>query len=396
LIRRLLPAFALGLVLGAIVFQFRGRTRDEGDPGAAASPRTSDIEFGVPDTDVEDSPIVRAVRRVTDSVVSIGVKRKVSYGPPAPADIRDFFSRGFPRLVPDLGSGVLVDASGVIITNEHVIRGASELSVRLSDGRYFDSRAGKVRTIGEDPRYDLAVLKIEDGDERFEAAPIGDSENLIVGEWVIAIGNPFAFYLSDPRPSVSVGVVSAVNREVLTDGSGGGIYKNMIQTDAAINSGNSGGALVNARGEVVGINTFLLSTSGGNIGLGFAIPIHVAKRVMTDFIQHGGVREIWVGIQVYEITPFAMRELDLIDPNGIVVGEVDPASPAGRADVRPFDVIRGVNGRRIRSFLEANRAIFGSAVGDLLILDVERGDERMEISFVLEERPTKGEENPVR
>jgi S1-C subfamily serine protease len=396
LIRRLLPAFVLGLVLGAVVFQFRGRSRGTGDAGVAASPRSADIEFAAPVTDVEDSPIVRAVRRVSDSVVSIGVKRKVSYGPPAPADIRDLFSRTFSRLVPDLGSGVLVDASGVIITNAHVIRDAAELSVRLSDGRYFDVRAGKVHTIGEDPRYDLAVLKIEDGDERFEAAPIGDSENLTVGEWVIAIGNPFAFYLSDPRPSVSVGVVSALNREVLTDESKGGIYKNMIQTDAAINSGNSGGALVNARGEVVGINTFLLSTSGGNIGLGFAIPIHVAERVMKDFIEHGRVREVWVGIQAYEITPFAMRELDLTDPNGIVVGEVDPASPAGRAGVRQYDVIRGVNGRRIRSFLEANRAIFGSAVGDLLILEVERGDELMEISFVLEELPTKAGESPVR
>src|SRR6185503_20605629 len=173
----------------------------------------------------------------------------------------------------------IVDRSGIVLTNEHVVRNAEDIQVTLPDGRQMP---GKL--LGASAIYDLAVVRIQ-GD-RLPAATMGNSDDLLVGEWAIAIGNPFGYLLNDPQPSVSVGVISATHRDVKSSATETGVYKDMIQTDASINPGNSGGPLINGDGEVIGINTFIFTQSGGSIGLGFAIPINMARRVMDEVSRY--------------------------------------------------------------------------------------------------------------
>jgi len=279
----------------------------------------------------------------------------------------------------------MVDSMGMVLTNEHVVRNALRIEIVLPDGRFFVARV-----LGRAIDYDLAVLQIQCEDSlRFAAAPLGDSEDLIVGEWVIAIGNPLGYQLTDHKPSATVGVVSALEREVKGETESGAIYKNMIQTDAAINPGNSGGALVNAMGEVIGINTFILSTTGGSMGLGFAIPIHIARRIIDDIVEYGRVREVWIGLGVWNINhQYVAHRLGIANRNGLLVMAVDPGSPADRAGVEMYDIIRGVNRRPVRTDRDARREIFGAAPGDRLALQIERDGRLQEISFILEEKPT--------
>jgi serine protease Do len=217
--------------------------------------------------DVGDSrrtAIVRAAERVGPATVSItALKTRIVSGAPRPGDA--FFDRFLRGYFPDwlreeqyhsFGSGVIIDPDGYILTNDHVVGRANAVTVTLSDGRDYEGRV-----LGSDPRYDLAVVKI-DGED-LPVAPLGDSDDLIVGEWAIAIGNPFGYLLNDTDPSVTAGVISALHRDVQGEGESGAIYKDMIQTDAAINPGNSGGPLVNSRGEVIGISSFIFSSSGG-------------------------------------------------------------------------------------------------------------------------------------
>ncbi|MCA9750588.1 MAG: PDZ domain-containing protein, partial [Gemmatimonadetes bacterium] len=191
--------------------------------------------------------------------------------------------------------------------------------------------------------------------------------------WVMAIGNPFGYLLDDPHPTVTAGVVSALHRDILSEREDTDtLYKNMIQTDAAINPGNSGGALVNALGEVVGINTFIFSKSGGSHGIGFAIPIRTAQRVMQEIEAHGGVREVWIGVRIQEIPDVLAESMELESNEGVIVASVDDGSPADRAGIRRGDVIRRIAGDRIRNFDDARRALYGVLVGDELEFQVER------------------------
>jgi serine protease Do len=371
--------FAGGLLLGAVVMAaVSGNARQD---GAARRAKPVAIDAS------RRTAIVVAAERVSPAVVSVSVvtTRVVRSDPFGGAMHDEFFDRFFPRneyrqRVPGLGSGVIVDASGLVLTNSHVVRGADEIKVNLPDGRQFP---GKL--LGDSEVYDLAVLRIE-GD-RLPVAKMGDSDALLVGEWAIAIGNPFGFLLDGSEPTVTAGVISATKRDIKGEATADGIYKNMIQTDAAINPGNSGGALVNGAGELIGINTFILTQGGGSIGLGFAIPINMAKKILEEIRQYGRVRSAWPGMQVQQVTEMMARRLGWTDSGGLVVSRVDSRGPAARAGVQVGDRIRTVNGRITDDVDDAQSGIYGAQVGDVLALEVERDGKRLKFRIVLEEEP---------
>ena len=335
--------------------------------------------------------IVTAAQKVSPSVVTVSVvATRVVRADPFQGMLHDeYFDRFFPpteyrQRVSGLGSGVIVDRSGLVLTNEHVVRDAEEVTVTLPDGRQVSAKV-----LGGSPIYDLAVVRIN-GD-RLPAATMGNSDNLMVGEWAIAIGNPFGYLLNDPQPSVSVGVISATHRDVKSSATETGVYKDMIQTDAAINPGNSGGPLVNGDGEVVGINTFIFTQSGGSIGLGFAVPINLAKRVMDEVVKYGRVRSAWPGLSLQPLTPALARRLGFSDASGWVVTDVIAGGPAARAGVRVGDRIRKVNDRVINTLDDVQRSIYGAGVGDRISLVIERDGKTSNVSFILPEAPRGSE-----
>ena len=372
--KRLVPALALAAAIALPPRAVAGAP-DHVDPSSISRSRRT--------------AIVTAAQRVSPAVVSVSVvtTRIVRADPYGLPFHDEFFDRFFPpsvyrERVPGLGSGVIVDADGIVLTNSHVIRDAEEVKVNLPDGRHFDARL-----LGDSPVYDLAVLKIPA--EHLPVAQRGDSDSLVVGEWAIAIGNPFGFLLDDPQPTVTAGVVSAMRRDIKAEATSTSMYKNMIQTDAAINPGNSGGALVDADGEVIGINTFIFTNSGGSIGLGFAIPINLAKKVLAEVRRYGRVRVAWPGMTVQPVTELLARRLGWEGTGGLVVSAVDRGGPAERAGLKPLDRIRSVNGRVTNDVEDAQASIYGAQVGDRLTLEVERDGKSRTIVVTLEEAPAR-------
>ena len=331
--------------------------------------------------------VVTAVQRVSPAVVTISVSAtRVVRADPFAGMFRDeFFDRFYPGMeyrqqVSSLGSGVIVDAAGLVVTNEHVVRDAEKVTVTLTDGRQVPARV-----LGGSATYDLAVLKISA--DRLPAAPLGDSDGLVVGEWAIAIGNPFGYLITDSQPTVTAGVVSAMRRDIKSEATGSGVYKNMIQTDAAINPGNSGGPLVNGDGEVIGINTFIFTQGGGSLGIGFAIPVNLVKRVLDEVRQYGRVRIAWPGFQVQPVTPYLAQRLGFRDLGGLIVTRVEAVGPAAKVGLQVGDRIRSVNGLTVNSVDDAQRSIYGAGVGDRLRLVVERAEKKLELSVTLSEAP---------
>src|SRR5206468_3208717 len=252
--------------------------------------------------------------------------------------------------------------NGVILTNQHVVANAEKVVVTLADGSDLPAKV-----LGEDPLTDIAVLKID----RQGLTPIvpGRSTDLMIGEWVVAMGNPYAYLLGNAEPTVTVGVVSATSRNILPTGEQTGLYLDMIQTDAAINPGNSGGPLTNALGEVVGVNSSIFSNSGGSVGLGFAIPIERAVRVANEILKTGNVRRAWVGLEVEGAS--AMREWK--SQGGVALATVAPGGPAARAGLRPGDVLVEANGRRLRNYLDWEAVKLDLHVGDSVVVSVRTG-----------------------
>jgi len=333
--------------------------------------------------------IVTAAEKVGPAVVTLSVvqTQMVQTSPIPFGD--DFFEPFFRDMIPQyryreqipsMGSGFIISPNGYVLTNEHVVRNAEKITVILPDGRRFE---GKV--LGSHPQYDLAVVKIEGKD--LPIAKLGTSNDLMVGEWALAIGNPFGFLLNDTQPTVTAGVISATRRDIKSQASSVGIYKNMIQTDAAINPGNSGGPLVNAKGEVVGINTFIFTKSGGSEGIGFAIPVDAAKKVVDELIKYGKVRNVWIGVRTWELTPYVAERLGTKDRNGLYVSVIERGSPADKAGIKVGDIIRRVNNTPIRDVDEAYRALFGANVGDTISLSVERNGKLLTMSMALTELP---------
>ncbi len=372
--------FVTGVVLAIAVTA--GALRGGPRAGAVTAVQVDDVSHS------RRTAIVTAAQRVSPAVVSVAVvtTRTVRADPFGMPFRDEFFDRFFPpsvyqEKVPGLGSGVIVDASGIVVTNSHVVRNAEDIKVNLPDGRHFDAKL-----LGDSPIYDLAVLKIEAG--HLPVAVLGNSDSLVVGEWAIAIGNPFGYLIEDSQPTVTAGVVSATRRDIKAEATPSGMYRNMIQTDAAINPGNSGGALVNVDGEVIGVNTFIFTNSGGSIGLGFAIPVNLAKRVLEEVRRYGRVRVAWPGMTVQPVTELVARRLGWAEPGGLVISGIDAGGPAERAGMRPLDRIRKVNSHVTNDVEHAQSSIYGAQVGDHLTLEVERDGKTRTVTLTLEEAPS--------
>ena len=339
--------------------------------------------------DSRKNAIVQSIEKVAPAVVTINVVEIQTEGGSDP--FFDMFMYGRPqvrqRAVEGIGSGFIFDAEGHILTNYHVLQDADAISsVTLPGGRRLD-----VEVIGADERSDLAVLKVKGDTSGVPHAVLGDSESLLIGEWVIAIGNPFGNMMRDPQPSVSVGVVSANHRRVSRDvGGGDRTYQDMIQTDAAINPGNSGGPLVNARGEVVGINTMIFSNSGGYQGLGFALPIARVKRVAEEIIRFGHRRDPWFGFKgqaVSETDPVLRRRLGIQAESGVLVVEILKSSPAFKAGLAVGDVVTAVNGQTVEHPSDVDFVNWTLYIGDAVTFEVDRQGQRQVIKTTVEEVP---------
>jgi Do/DeqQ family serine protease len=288
-----------------------------------------------------------------------------------------FFGPGRGQTQTGLGSGVLVTPDGYLLTNQHVIDGADDIEVTLADGR---SAGAKV--VGTDADSDLALLKIEL--EGLPVIPFGNMDQLAVGDPVLAIGNPFNF-----GQTVTSGIVSALDRNQL----GLSTIENFIQTDAAINPGNSGGALVDAEGRLVGINTAIFSRSGGSMGIGFAIPVDIAREVMTSLIRDGEVTRGWIGVQPRDLTPEFADSFQLPVRQGVLVTGVVRDGPAARAGMKPGDVVTAIGGAKVTNTAQLLRAVGALKPPATAMLDVQRGNEALKITVPVAKRPQpKGRE----
>jgi serine protease Do len=326
-------------------------------------------------TSSRNTALVTAADRVSPAVVSINVTSRRQAPRRTPWDF--FFVPQGAQLVQGYGTGFIVRPSGIILTNQHVVANAERVVVTLPDGSDVTATV-----LGEDPLTDVAVLKVER--TGLPTVALGRSTDLMIGEWVVALGNPYAYLLGNAEPSVSVGVVSATGRNILPGGDQTGLYLDMIQTDAAINPGNSGGPLANALGEIVGVNSSIFSNSGGSVGLGFAIPIERAVRVAEEIIRNGSVRRAWVGLEVQGAR--AMR--DWKSQGGVVVASVAPGGPAARAGVRQDDVLVEANGRRLRNYLDWEAVKLDLHVGDVVQVAVRSGNTTRSRRIVTGDLPT--------
>ena len=280
--------------------------------------------------------------------------------------------RAPPRRVNSLGSGFIIDATGIVVTNNHVIADADEITVIFNDGTQL-----KAELIGRDQKTDIALLRVKP-DKPLKAVKFGDSDKLRLGEWVIAIGNPFSL-----GGSVTAGIVSARNRDINS-----GPYDNYIQTDAAINRGNSGGPLFNLDGEVIGINTAIISPSGGSIGIGFAVPSKTALTVIDQLQQFGETRRGWLGVRIQQVTDEIAESLGIKPARGALVAGVDDKGPAKPAGIEPGDVIVKFDGKDIKEMRDLPRIVADTPVGkDVEVIIIRKGKEETQDR---EARPARG------
>jgi Do/DeqQ family serine protease len=318
------------------------------------------------------------IKKVSPAVVNIATRGTIhERGPSNPLFDDPFFRRFFDapseaapqdRTFQSAGSGVIFDARrGYIVTNAHVVENASEITVTLQDGRDL-----KAEVVGRDEPSDVAVLKVKaDG---LSQIPLGDSAKAEVGDFVVAIGNPFGL-----QHTVTSGIISGLSRTGINpDG-----YEDFIQTDASINPGNSGGALVNLRGELIGINTAILSRTGGNMGIGFAIPVNMAHSVMEQLIRYGSVERGQLGVSMYAVTPQIAHSLGLASPVGALVSQVLPGSAAAKAGVHTGDVITAVNGQPVKSNTDLRNAIGLMRVGQPVEVGLMRDGKPLKLTAVL-------------
>jgi len=364
---------AAPLLLASALLSACSSTRES---SAAQVTRTADEARTASIPASRRTAITEAVARVAPAVVTVQTEavQRVAADP-----IEAMFGgRSGTQTQAGLGTGFIIRPDGVIVTNAHVIAGASRISVMLRDGTTYPATA-----IGTDETNDLAVLKVKASG--LPVAPLGDSDNLLVGEWAIAIGNPYGFMLGNSEPSVTAGVISGVGRNLVARGEGPSAYFDMVQTDASINPGNSGGPLVSATGEVIGVNSSIYSTSGGgSIGLGFAIPINRAKRVAEDLLAHGRVRRPWIGARLEEARTDNPRDLIA---RGATVAAVVPGSPAEKAGLRRGDVITRVRTRNVRNRFDWDAALLDLRVGEQVPLVVRRGGSSVDLTVTIADLP---------
>jgi serine protease Do len=343
-----------------------------GTTALTALPSTAETErsAGTPAIPRSGPEFADVVDRVAPSVVRVLTPARVSPAsaelPPGPRGrgLEEFF-RGFGGGAPGAqppartgqGSGFIVDASGVIVTNAHVVGAATEVQVGLADGRTLPARV-----LGRDVATDIAVLKIEAG-QPLAALRFGDSDRTRIGEWVMAMGSPFGL-----GSSVTAGIVSARGRQI-----GAGPYDDFIQTDAPINPGNSGGPLFNAAGEVIGVNTAIFSPSGGNVGIGFAVPSRMAQSIVAQLREHGTVRRGWLGVSMQPMDADMAAALGAAAATGVLVNSVEPNSPAATAGLRAGDVITALGDRRVATPRDLAAGVAETPAGQSVTLAVVRG-----------------------
>ncbi len=335
------------------------------------------------------SAFEQVANTITPSVVNIVATKKIkpsrrnlNQADPFFEQFRDFFGEDFmdrfgPYQNPDgnaqqgLGTGVVVDSKGHILTNNHVVGEADEVTVRLNNDKTY-----KAKVIGTDPRTDLAVIKIDA--DKLTPANLGNSDSLKIGEWVVAAGNPFGL-----DNSITAGIVSAKGRSIM----GGGQYEDFIQTDAAINPGNSGGPLVNLEGEVIGINTAIFSRSGGYMGIGFAIPINMARTVMESLISKGKVVRGWLGVGIQNLTEDLAQSFNVTSTEGALVGHVEDGGPAAKAGLKQGDIIIAMDGTKIKDINQLRNDVAALRPGQDTKLDVLREGRKISVSIEIGELP---------
>jgi serine protease Do len=377
-------AAAAALLLTGSIFGWTASSK----VGLTASAKSAPTAAAVPAVPAPGS-YAGVVDQVTPAVVTIRMERRVhNVSQDVPDELRQFFGDqfGFGRRGPQqperreggLGSGVVVRPDGYILTNNHVVDHADQVSVELTDGRTF-----KAKVVGTDAATDLAVVKIDGSN--LPTLPLGDSDAVRVGDVVLAVGNPLGV-----GQTVTMGIVSAKGRATER---GDNSYEDFIQTDAPINQGNSGGALVSTRGELIGINSQILSPSGGNIGIGFAIPANMAKNVMTQLIDHGQVHRGMIGVTIQPVTSDIASSLGLSQVRGALVNSVQPGSPADKAGIKRGDVITAVNGAAIKDTNNLRNDLAEMAPGSTAKLTVVRDGKDQTFAVTIVERQARGSED---
>ena len=317
-------------------------------------------------------------RRATPSVVNVFTTQHVRVSPfgAAQGDPFDqFFQQFFPELPRELeqkslGSGVIIDREGFILTNHHVVANADEIKVKLSDTRTLPAEL-----VGTDSRTDIALIRVRA--KNLPQAELGNSDDLGVGDWVLAIGNPFGL-----EETVTAGIVSAKERQI-----GAGPFDNFIQTDASINPGNSGGPLIDVDGKVVGVNSAIYSRSGGSVGIGFAIPINLATQIAGQLRANRRVVRGWLGVVMQDVTPDLARSFGLATKDGVIVSDLYRGGPALRAGIRRGDVIVAFNGQPVKSSQELSRWASDVAPGTAAKLDIVRDGSRQSVDVIIQEAP---------
>lgn len=318
------------------------------------------------------SPFVAVIEATADAVVAVSVERS--------SGKRSFFSSRRKPSSTSSGTGFFFRPDGYILTNNHVVENGEKIEVKTSSGFIYEARL-----VGLDPATDLAVLKV-DTDDEITFIPFGNSDSIRVGDWVIAIGNPF------PQQglfgSATVGIVSAKGRSSLRFGGGSPDYQDYIQVDAAINPGNSGGPLLNLRGEAFGVNSAISSPTGSSVGIGFAVPINLAKAIVPDLIAYGEVRRGWLGVRMANVTDEDARRLDLHEVRGVVVEQVVPGSPAEIAGLRENDIIYEYAGQQVTNHSQFSILVSTSKQGSTVPIKLIRDKERLTVSALIADKKT--------
>ncbi|KAF0192403.1 MAG: serine protease DegS [Gammaproteobacteria bacterium] len=385
-IKKLLPYLAQGVIVGAAIgFVALLLFRQDSQPQHAVTQLTenggemSRLREAPRHPDAAPASYADAVAAATPAVVNVYTTKIVTQRP-NPLLEDPFFRRFFGDVVPQvprqrlensLGSGVVVSDNGYILTNNHVIAGADQIEIALADGR-----TAQASVVGTDPDTDVAVLKIDL--ENVPTIVLGGSDNLRIGDVVLAIGNPFGV-----GQTVTMGIVSATGRSHL----GISTYENFIQTDAAINPGNSGGALINAYGELIGVNTAIYSRSGGSQGIGFAIPVSLAKSVMTQIIDHGRAVRGWLGIETQDINPALAESFGLQDTRGIIVAGVLRGGPADQSGLQPGDVITDIDGKPVTDSRGMMNLVAQTNPGTVIEIRLTRNNSPSVVKATVGDRP---------
>ncbi|MFH1202658.1 MAG: Do family serine endopeptidase [Candidatus Omnitrophota bacterium] len=386
-------SLALGIIVGLLI-----ATRLDLSPLLNADSKTGLKQSDSPDVEQATMTVASEVGKAVVSISTVHTEKvggRQFYYRGGPSDESPFgsdelFRRFFDDFLGEmpereykrmgLGSGVIINPAGYILTNEHVIQDADKITVTLSDGRELK---GEVK--GRDRRSDLAVIKIDANN--LPVAVLGDSAKVKIGQWVVAIGNPFGFALENPEPTVTVGVVSALHRSLGRVLSRDKDYTDLIQTDAAINPGNSGGPLVNLNGEVIAINVAIFSTTGGYQGVGFAIPINQAKRILGKLIEGKKILYGWLGINVQDMDEKLADYFGVPDKKGVLIVKVFKDSPADNAGIKDKDIILSFDGERVSSVNDLLKVVGKAEVGRKVQLEVLRDKNKITVSAEVGERP---------